>query len=882
MITLAAFAVMLLGSCSKINERLDDLEKKVDGLENEKIASIQTQVANIGNSISDLGAIRSNIQSLTDGAKSQGQDITALQAADKALGSRIGELTKYVGDTLKAYATEEWVRATFSTLEQYKKTCDTIAKIDARIGALDENLSKKIADCADSLTTWINGQFEGYYTAAEMDAKLGAMQDGIDAAKAANLITDAKADSLAGELAKVQPAIDSAKTQLTREYTAAIDTAIKTCEGKLTKQIQDEIEKVNETVTALAERVGTLEFQVTDLLGRVGSLEKMIQAVTIVPAYNDGSLKIKNDSLYLDCIITPSEVVGSLQKKNFSLLVKGVQTKAVVLDTINFFEIEEFSKDRAKGTVSFRVRIGDYMPHTGDSAIAVAVNVTYRHSGNLTSNYTSKFVKAGFDLRLLLKEMLYNLADTRQNNYRMIDMMIGGELGGHIATVNTPGNSGNYSTYNPRLELIDIPFNTIMTQIYNNFPRIKDITGGTGVAYQWAQILRIMATHRLSDIYGPVPYSQVTGSSYNVPYDTMGDLYAFMFEELTEAIGALDAIIKSEAENDVIAYLAPIDNIYQGDFSKWVKFANSFRLRMAMRLIDVDPAGAKSKVDQIVRSEYGLLETAEESAWCTPYEGENPIYRAVQSGEFRISGNLTAYMNGYNDPRLPIYATMASAGGDAGKYVGVRNGVKYDPSTLAAHQQLSGINVSAQDRLLVMSASEVFFLRAEALQRGWVSGDAKSYYEKGVKISMNERGVGNKADEYLASMAFPGVYESATCSDDNCSEPPSTVYNGPFDSGNAFEQIMIQKWIANFPNGWETWADIRRTGYPKFFPVKDNLSLTEDYGTGKVYDWSAFCRVPFPRSQYLENRTNVEDAVNSKLSNGPDSTATRLWWDTGY
>ena len=391
MITLAVLTVGLLGSCSKINERIDNLEKKVDGLENEKIASIENQITGINSSIADLGAIRSNIQSLTDNAKSQGQDITDLQAADKSLGKRIEELSKYVGDTLKAYATEEWARATFSTLGQYEKTCDTIAKIDARIGALDENLSKKIADCADSLTTWINGQFEGYYTAAQMDAKLALMKSAVDSAKAAGEITDAKADSLAVELAKVQPAIDSAKAQLTREYTAAIDTAIKTCEGKLTKQIQDEIEKVNETVTALAERVGTLEFQVTDLLGRVGSLEKMIQSVTIIPDYSDGSLKVENGSLSITCIISPASAAEKLKKENVIILVKGaVSTKAVAVDTVKIARDKDLVVDKDKGTVKIKADISDLRLDDGKSFLA-AVKITKG-----ISNHTTSFVQVSY------------------------------------------------------------------------------------------------------------------------------------------------------------------------------------------------------------------------------------------------------------------------------------------------------------------------------------------------------------------------------------------------------------------------------------------------------------------------------------------------------
>ena len=170
MIALAALTMGLLGSCSKINERLDNLEKKVDGIENEQIASINSQISGITSSIADLGQIRSDISSLKQSASDHSVDIFNLEEADRALADRILNLEDYVDAVLPNYAEKEWVEATFSTLEQYEATCDTIAKIDARIGALDAKLSKDIKATADSLTKWVNKQFEGYYTAAQMDA----------------------------------------------------------------------------------------------------------------------------------------------------------------------------------------------------------------------------------------------------------------------------------------------------------------------------------------------------------------------------------------------------------------------------------------------------------------------------------------------------------------------------------------------------------------------------------------------------------------------------------------------------------------------------------------------------------------------------------------
>lgn len=84
------------------------------------------------------------------------------------------------------------------------------------------------------------------------------------------------------------------------------------------------------------------------------------------------------------------------------------------------------------------------------------------------------------------------------------------------------------------------------------------------------------------------------------------------------------------------------------------------------------------------------------------------------------------------------------------------------------------------------------------------------------------------------------------------------------------ERIMVQKWLGNYPNGWETWADFRRTGYPKFFPVVDNRS------TDGVTSARGVRRLPFPQSEFNTNEANVKAA--QQMLGGPDNTATDLWW----
>ena len=387
-LSLAALAVVLLGSCEKINQRIDALEGRIDGIENEKIATISSQIASINASIADLGTIRSDISELQSLTDYQSIDIFNLEEACMALEDRIVLLEEYVDFALEDYAKKDWVEMTFSTLEQYEATCDTIAKIDARIGSLDEKLSKDIKDCVDSMKRWVNVQFEAYYTAAEMDAALEMMQADIDSAKAAGKITDERVDSLANELTKTKAAVDTAKANIRAEYKAAIETAIKTSEGKLTKALNDAITEVNGKITSLATRVSTLESSVATLTGRVSALESMIQAITIVPAYSDGSVKAINGSLELNLIVSPSSAAKGLTKDNVKILLNKVATKAVSVDTVKTDKITSFKVDQTKGIVEIQANISDRLSALQPGQLlTVAANVK-----NGISNFTTEFV----------------------------------------------------------------------------------------------------------------------------------------------------------------------------------------------------------------------------------------------------------------------------------------------------------------------------------------------------------------------------------------------------------------------------------------------------------------------------------------------------------
>lgn len=464
-----------------------------------------------------------------------------------------------------------------------------------------------------------------------------------------------------------------------------------------------------------------------------------------------------------------------------------------------------------------------------------------------------------------INAMIPVLQNGQENDFQMLDQMIGCEFGRMLAAKNQWGSGAYFATYDPPQGWTGIPFTTTMPDIYTSFFKIRDISGGKGLTYYWGNFLRVAGTLRVSDCYGPTPFSLVgTGDSYSVAYDDMPDLYNAMFAELDDAITGMKESVGSSTTSMIFG---SADAIYQGDIAKWVKLANTFKLRMAMRIVNANPGLAKQKAEEAVADGGGLIENASETAYTTIVGNGNSLWKVTESWqEGRVSADLTSYMNGYNDPRISVYCAKASDD----TYKGARNGVyRYNDADFANYSLTTYKQESKT--LLVMSAAESWFLRAEGALRGWnMGGNAKDLYEQGVTVSMAERGAA--IGDYLSCTNGPADYVAIENTNYNAS--PATDVCPMYDEAAGFEKnlerIVVQKWLASFPNGWEAWNDFRRTGYPVWFPVVNNRS------TDGVTSARGMRRLPFPQSEYNTNETNVKAAV--KMLGGPDNSATDLWW----
>jgi hypothetical protein len=442
----------------------------------------------------------------------------------------------------------------------------------------------------------------------------------------------------------------------------------------------------------------------------------------------------------------------------------------------------------------------------------------------------------------------------------------------------------NFGTFNPAPGWVEYPFNRLFSGFYANYLKIKEITENKGYIYAWANIVRVAVMLRTADTYGPIPYSKMGGGQLAVEYDDVQSVYHSMIGDLNASIATLTAFL---SENRGKANpMAEFDPVYNGDFAKWVKFANSVKLRMAVRIALVDNAYAVAAMNEAIAG--GVIDSNADNAFLPT--SDNPYRKASADWQdLAVNATLSAYMNGWSDPRLPAYMTAASDGA----YRGVRMGINNINKGTYGGGLYSKPAFKASDPMLVFCAAETYFLKAEATLRGWISGSgtAQSLYEDGIKMSMEQRGV--QLGSYLAVTANPQSYTDPTsrasfnvASSGNGGNV-TVAWTSATTDARKLEAIITQKWLANYPLGFESWCDFRRTGYPRIMPAVNNLSSSGSGGSvsnpttinpanssGGV---RMARRLPYPVSEYNGNPVNVQNAV-ANLLGGPDELSTNLWW----
>jgi hypothetical protein len=386
--------------------------------------------------------------------------------------------------------------------------------------------------------------------------------------------------------------------------------------------------------------------------------------------------------------------------------------------------------------------------------------------------------------------------------------------------------------------------------------------------YAPALALRTWGFSYLTDAWGDVPYSSAfkgdesADASLTPSYDKQQAIYTDFFAVLDKA--SKDLVGASNT-------LASADPIYAGSIAKWQKFINSLRARLAIRVINVDPALANTQLTAAINAPGGLILTNADNAQLNwPGDGvyNNPWSLILGArDDYRMSNRFMDLMLANSDPRIPIFAQPTVA--DPTRYAGSPNSILPTKATayfnttsrpgavFFAGKTTYGFTFGGSGQRLptwFLTAAEVNFILAEAAERGIAGltpGQAAGYYNAGITQSLAQWSAVAPASTQISAAATAAYLAR-----------PGVVYQGGI-AGQV--QIAEQKWIALYTDGGTAWAEWRRTCRP--ITIVPGVDATQS---------TVPRRLEYSTLEITVNKAAVDAAVTAQ---GPDTFVTRVWWD---
>jgi hypothetical protein len=368
-----------------------------------------------------------------------------------------------------------------------------------------------------------------------------------------------------------------------------------------------------------------------------------------------------------------------------------------------------------------------------------------------------------------------------------------------------------------------------------------------GMAY----IMKAYTYQVATDAFGDIPLTQaLQGNAFaNPKYDTQEIVYDSIFNYIDKGIALLNATNQASPGAQ--------DMVFQGNATKWKAFANTLKLRAYLRIAKANPTKAQAGVAALYSSGAAFLTEDASIKYISTGGNENPLYNEIASPTLNKIQNLVASATAVkafkanSDPRLfkfyeilvttPASDTIAYL--NQGAYTAFPQKRVSPPSALVGGFATNAASATAPVKF--MSASESYFLQAEAVARGWGTGTVATLYNQGVTASFTAVGLtAAQATIYLAT-APDGTDALANAA----------------DLEGRLKAIITQKYYAMCGfQGFEAWTEWRRTGYPTFFTI----SAASTLGAGR---WPL--RVIYPNSELTSNL------------NFPGSIPiyTPVWWD---
>ena len=435
------------------------------------------------------------------------------------------------------------------------------------------------------------------------------------------------------------------------------------------------------------------------------------------------------------------------------------------------------------------------------------------------------------------------------------------------------GRSGKYGS-NADVEAFQVTstfYQTAWTENYRALYSLNDIQMRAAEAEQphyqgVAIVLKTLLFGLLVDNYNDIIYTEAFkyGEGILAPkYDKGPDVYNALFADLDNA----DALLASAADVDDSAFKAA-DKIFGGDIALWRKFGNTLHLRLALRLINVDPAKAKAEAAKAAGNGAGFLGAGESAEFNPGYKNDNgkqnpfwaTYYKDVAGtlidDYYRANEYIIDKLKTLGDPRMPLlYREIGdeTGGGFLGVGFGETEQAIKDEHEPGETNMVSGPGMAktVSSPLWVLPSFESLFLQAEAMQRGFIPGDAKQTFEDAVLESFTWLETGRYKDPIKREG------ENPTWETDLSKTIVPTYLTNMASWDNADDKLRLiyeQKYIAMSGfNGYEVMADFRRTGYPDDLPK----SLHPQVGDKHIP-----YRLMYPDSEMKNNSQNVPQGVD--------------------
>lgn len=383
-----------------------------------------------------------------------------------------------------------------------------------------------------------------------------------------------------------------------------------------------------------------------------------------------------------------------------------------------------------------------------------------------------------------------------------------------------------------------------------------------------AKFFRAYHFYNLTLTFGDIPYSEATkgekGAIYIPKYDSQKEVFVGILKELEEASSLL---LKS---TDIIEG----DIIYKGSRSSWRKLINSFRLKVLLTLSNKDgdfPLDSKAEFLKIYTNE----------ALVTNVNGDDDgkLFFLNQDGNRYPEFNASNYGSGmymdstfirrlqdHKDPRLFVIATQTRVGKEAGKalndFTSYEGGDPIVPYNEVNDKAVSGKLSKVHDRFhqdainepyVLLGCAELKFILAEAIVKGWISGNAKEAYTDGIKASFKfYQAYARDLSSFVNDDQFISYIGQDLVNLDNVATNEEKL-----------QRILMQKYLRSFhQGGYSAYFDHLRTGFP---------TLRKSANVKVAYRWM------YPQDEYNNNKKQVADAIQKQF-NGNDNINLKTWW----